>query len=98
MEPQEATTTPQPAGNGAAAVAVMSEVAAPVSSAGVSVATPLSPVQADDTDVLEDGWIDVVERIVKEQQHDPYMLNRAMTLARADYMKKRYNREVKNPD
>lgn len=97
MTPEEPGSLTLPADNGRPVLAPVPGVPSVPAPAVPAAATP-GPMQADDTDVLEDAWIDVVERIVKEQQHDPYLLNRSMTLARADYLKKRYNREVKIPD
>jgi hypothetical protein len=56
------------------------------------------PQMADDSDTIEDEWIVIVKRILEEYKEDPFALTRAMALLRADYLKKRYNKESKVAD
>ena len=37
-------------------------------------------------------------KIMEQYKSDPYNKNRALTLLRADYMKKRYNKDIKIPE
>ncbi len=57
-----------------------------------------NPHVADDMDIIEDEWVAIVKRIVEEYKDDPHAFARAMALLRADYVKKRYNKEVKVAD
>lgn len=54
-----------------------------------------SPLIADDVDVLEKEWVDKAKKIVDETRHDPREQKRVLALLKADYMKKRYGKEVK---
>jgi hypothetical protein len=57
-----------------------------------------SPVMADDSELIEDEWVAIIKRILIENRDDPYLLSRAMTILRADYLKKRYQKDIKIPD
>jgi hypothetical protein len=56
-------------------------------------ATPLALL--NDSDKIEKEWVNKIERIIKETRHDPYRQSEQLTLAKADYMKKRYNKVIK---
>jgi hypothetical protein len=55
-------------------------------------------IAADDSDLIEEEWIVIVKRILKEHKDDPYLMSRAMTILRADYLKKRYKKDIKIPE
>jgi hypothetical protein len=65
-----------------------------------STSTPVtgSPQVAEDTDLIETEWVDAAKRIIEANHDDPYNQNRTMTLLRADYMKKRYDKDIKIPE
>ncbi len=54
-----------------------------------------TPAAAEDADVIEDAWVDAIKTAVAEHGADPYSLNEAISKLRADYMRKRYNKEIK---
>lgn len=56
---------------------------------------PPTPGLADDADLIENEWVAAVKRVLHENHADPYMASRAMTALRADYLKKRYNKDIK---
>jgi len=56
---------------------------------------PAAPAVADDLDLIEKEWVTKAKGIVEQTKHDPYNQNKEMNLFKADYMKKRYNRDVK---
>lgn len=56
------------------------------------------PQIADDTDLIEKEWVLKAKDIVARTRQDPYMQNKAVELMKADYMKKRYNKEIKLTD
>mgnify|MGYP007068867546 CR=1 FL=1 len=56
---------------------------------------PNTPAIADDADLIEKEWVDKAKEIVARTRHDPYMQNKEVELMKADYMRKRYNKEVK---
>lgn len=56
------------------------------------------PQIADDTDLIEKEWVDKAKEIVARTAHDPYLQNKEVTKMRADYLKKRYDKDVKLSD
>jgi len=56
------------------------------------------PQLADDADIIEDEWVAIAKRIVDQYKDDPYALARAIAMLRADYLKKRYSKEIKVAD
>lgn len=53
------------------------------------------PAIADDNDLIEKEWVMKAKEIVERTKHDPYQQNKEVERFKADYMKKRYNKEVK---
>jgi hypothetical protein len=56
------------------------------------------PAIADDVDLIEKEWVEKAKQIVEQTKDDPYRQNEAMSKMKLDYLKKRYNREVKSQD
>ena len=56
--------------------------------------TPL-PMNAGDSDAIESEWVDAIKQTVATYKDDPYKLAVAISQLRADYLKKRYNKEIK---
>lgn len=54
-----------------------------------------TPVIADDADLIEKEWVLKAKEIVERTRHDPYQQNKEVERIKADYLKKRYNKEVK---
>lgn len=50
---------------------------------------------ADDKDVIEPEWINKAKAIVSSTRDDPYKQSEELTVFKADYMQKRYNKTVK---
>lgn len=50
---------------------------------------------ADDSDLIEKEWVLKAKAIVAQTKNDPYTQNRSMTEVKADYLKKRYNKDLK---
>lgn len=61
-------------------------------SAPTSVGNPL--VAADD-DLIEKEWVDKAKKIVQQTRSDPYTQEKEVSKLQADYMKKRYGKDVK---
>ncbi len=57
-----------------------------------------SPDLANDVDVIEKEWVDKAKQIVKDSVDDPYRQNHNVSVLKADYMKKRYGKDIKLPD
>jgi hypothetical protein len=56
---------------------------------------PGMPTIADDTDLIEKEWVLKAKEIVERTKHDPYQQNKEVERIKADYLKKRYNKDVK---
>lgn len=60
---------------------------------------PISgPALAEDRDVIETEWVNKAEQIVSKTRHDPYQQAKALNALKADYIRKRYGKEVKVVD
>ncbi len=57
-----------------------------------------SPQIADDTDLIEKEWVERAKRIVEHTKHDPHLQTQEMHTMKADYIKKRYNKDIKLSD
>lgn len=57
-----------------------------------------NPTSAEDLDLIEKEWVDRAKKIVTENRNDPYSQNKQINIVKADYMKKRYNKDVKLAD
>jgi hypothetical protein len=53
------------------------------------------PAMADDTDLIEKEWVNKAKSIVEKTRYDPYEQSKELTIFKADYMKKRYNKTIK---
>lgn len=54
-----------------------------------------TPHTAGDDDVIEKEWVEKAKQIVAETRHDPYLQEQEVSRLQADYLKKRYGKEVK---
>lgn len=61
--------------------------------------TPLqpgsTPAMAADVDRIEPEWVAKLKQIIGATQNDPYEQARQLAALRADYMMKRYSKEIK---
>lgn len=53
------------------------------------------PAIADDNDLIEKEWVVKAKQIVAATKDDPYRQNIEMSKFKADYIKKRYNKDIK---
>jgi len=84
-------------GAAASDVAITSVLPAPVvdgSDDVVSTTTSMTPAVASDDDLIEKEWVDKAKKIVAETKDDPYKREESVSKLQADYLKKRYGREV----
>jgi len=63
--------------------------------AAVSTVLNSNPAVADDNDLIEKEWVTKAKQIVEKTKHDPHLETKEIGLFRADYLKKRYNKELK---
>ena len=57
-----------------------------------------TPVVADDSDLIEKEWVEKAKAIVAGTRDDPYTQSREVSRFKADYIKKRYNKDIKLPE
>lgn len=53
-----------------------------------------APAIADDVDLIEKEWVEKAKEIVEKTRDNPYLQNKAISEIKADYIKKRYNKDV----
>ena len=58
-------------------------------------ATSSNPAVADDNDLIEKEWVAKAKKIIEENREDPFNQSKEITLFKADYMKKRYNKVLR---
>ena len=54
-----------------------------------------APASANDVDLIEKEWVQKVKSIVDQTKDDPFEQSKQLTLLKADYMQKRYNKSIK---
>lgn len=54
-----------------------------------------SPLVAADEDLIEREWVEKAKHIVTETRSDPYQQEKRVSQLQADYIKKRYGKEIK---
>jgi hypothetical protein len=68
-------------------------------SGGQPVINPINPSLgfqvADDKDIIEPEWVNKAKAIVAQSGDDPYRQSEELTIFKADYMQKRYNKTIK---
>jgi len=63
---------------------------------GVAQTTSVStPTVADDNDLIEKEWVNKAKQIVERTKEDPHQQNKELTVFKADYLQKRYNKTIK---
>lgn len=54
-----------------------------------------NPMVAADIDLIEKEWVDKAKRLVAQTKDDPYAQEKEVSKLQADYLKKRYGKEIK---
>ena len=54
-----------------------------------------TPATAEDNDLIEKEWVDKAKHIVEKTRNDPHLQNKEINQIKADYIKKRYNKNIK---
>lgn len=57
-----------------------------------------APLYAADDDLIEKEWVDKAKKIIAETKHDPYLQEQEVSKLQADYLQKRYGKNVKQAD
>lgn len=55
----------------------------------------VTPEIAEDADLIEKEWVERAKRIVEHTKNDPHQQTKEMSAMKADYLKKRYNKDLK---
>ena len=55
----------------------------------------LTGLQAEDVDLIERAWVEKAKAIVRSTHGDPFSQNKELSKVKADYIKKRYSKDVK---
>jgi len=84
-----------------APITLPAPVKAPVSSTPsddtVTSATDDMPLIANDDDLIEKEWVDKAKKIIVQTKDDPYRREQEVSKLQADYLRKRYGRELGAP-
>jgi hypothetical protein len=54
-----------------------------------------NPATASDEEVIEKEWVDKAKKIITQTKDDPYKQEKEVSKLQADYLKKRYGKEIK---
>jgi hypothetical protein len=57
-----------------------------------------NPLTAGDEDLIEQEWVQKAKKIVASTKNDPYLQEKEVSKLQADYLQKRYGKEVKLPN
>lgn len=60
-----------------------------------AVAAASDDLAADDADLIEKEWVSRAKTIVEQTKNDPHLQNKQMNKMKAEYIKKRYNKDLK---
>jgi hypothetical protein len=52
------------------------------------------PIVANDDDLIEKEWVDKAKKIISDTKDDPYRREREVGRLQADYLKKRYGKDL----
>lgn len=72
--------------------------AAPASAPAAAQPATGNPALANDVDVIEKEWVDKAEEVIAKTAGDPHAEEEAVEDLQIDYMKKRYNKDIKKSD
>jgi hypothetical protein len=69
-------------------------VPSPVTSTDDAVQVDDLPVVANDDDLIEKEWVDKAKKIILQTKDDPYRREQEVGKLQADYLRKRYGKEL----
>ena len=84
--------------NNSAAMAAAGLLPDAVPGLSTTKASPHSPDIADDSDLIEKEWVNKAKHIVEQTKEDPYNQTKELNKMKADYLQKRYAKELKLPE
>lgn len=99
--PQVAADQPQPPAPVAQDHVAPAQQAAPSTADGNAAQPKANPITAtphpelaEDVDLIEKEWVDKAKAIVNHTKDDPHRQNSEINKMKADYIKKRYNKDI----
>lgn len=78
-----------------AQAAVVSQIVGDPTQSTPPVVAHTSHLAASDIDLIEKEWVNKAKEIVSRTIGDPYVQNKEINKIKADYIKKRYNKDIK---
>ncbi len=54
-----------------------------------------TPSIADDVDLIEKDWVNKVKEVINKTKDNPYEQARQLAIIKSDYLKKRYNKSIR---
>ena len=94
LPPLNQATPTQPAAVQANAQAASTTPAQPAATPMATNDPGATPLIADDADLIEKEWVEKAKQLVDQTKDDPYKQNKEINKFKADYIKKRYNKDV----
>lgn len=82
-------------------VPIQAPTASPLQPPAAASADPratASPDSADDNDLIEKEWVVKAKQIVAATREDPHTQNKELSKFKADYLKKRYGKDIRVED
>ncbi len=73
-------------------------ISPPQSTSVQQAASAVSPSNADDIDVIEKEWVIRAKSIISKTKDDPSAQSKELGKYKADYIKKRFNKDVKTSE
>lgn len=69
-------------------------VPTPITDDAPAGSAPAAPLTANDDDLIEKEWVESAKKIIAETKDDPHRREREVGKLQADYLKKRYGKEL----
>lgn len=79
-------------------VAVPQQIVSAQQTSGQNTPQTSGPAIADDIDLIEKEWVVKAKEVVDKTKDNPYLQNKAISEMKADYIKKRYNKDLDKSD
>lgn len=91
---QPGTSAIQPSAQPIAPPVVSAPMPAPASTVPIPT-LDTNPLSAADDELIEKAWVDKAKKIVQETKADPYSQESEVSKLQADYIKKRYGKDIR---
>ena len=92
---QPGTSTVQPVSPAPPPVVVVSPAVTAPAPPTPAPTLDTNPLSAADDELIEKAWVDKAKKIIQETKTDPYSQESEVSKLQADYIKKRYGKDIK---